>query len=270
MADIIKRMVAFVIDWNLCLFPSFILLLLLAPIAMSSTGEITAAILIYMLLFCGLILASFVIFVFRDVIFKGRSIGKRIFRLHIFDKDTKQEVSAGKRIVKNLFFFIYPVDAIVMLASGSSIGNFLTNTEVISEKTMAMRTNMEYKPTSKKKIALGIVGAVVLYAGLMICSFLLMFNFVQKMLDQYKGTEQYSLAYEYFVESDAFEALEELGYSKSDITMTGYSSSKNLVPDEEGATETATLKFKVDYSEFTVICHRIDGEWQVCEDCTAT
>lgn len=43
MADIIKRMVAFVIDWNLCFFPSFILLMLLAPIAISSTGEITAA-----------------------------------------------------------------------------------------------------------------------------------------------------------------------------------------------------------------------------------
>ena len=264
MLDIIKRMAAFVIDWNLCFFPSFILIMLLSPIAISST----VAMIIYVLLFFGLVFAAFAVFVLRDVIFKGRSIGKRIFRLHIFDKDTKQEVSAGRRMVKNLFFFIYPIDGIVLLASGSSIGNHVTNTEVISEKTMAMLTHREYKPTSTVKAVSGILGGIALFVGLMIASFLLMFNSIQGVVDEQTDTAEYQLAYAYFVESNTFEALEESGYSRSDISMTGFSSSKYPIPNEEGATETVTMKFKVGHTSYPVICHNINGEWQVCEDCT--
>ena len=62
------------------------------------------------------IILAFVAFVLRDVIFKGRSIGKRIFGLYVLDKNTNEPASIKQRIIRNLFFFIYPVDGIILLA----------------------------------------------------------------------------------------------------------------------------------------------------------
>ena len=74
-----------------------------------------------------------VTFVFRDVIFKGRSIGKRIFGLYVLDKNTNERAAIIQRIIRNLFFFIYPVDGIILIVTKESIGDKAVNTTVVKK-----------------------------------------------------------------------------------------------------------------------------------------
>ena len=85
----------------------------------------------YILIFMILVFLYPVTFVFRDVIFKGRSIGKRIFGLYVLDKNTNEPASIKQRIIRNLFFFIYPIDGIILLATKESIGDKAVNTIVV-------------------------------------------------------------------------------------------------------------------------------------------
>ena len=87
----------------------------------------------YILIFVLLVFLYPVTFVFRDVVFKGRSIGKRFFRLHVLDKNTNETASTKQRIIRNLFFFIYPVDGIILLVTKESIGDKAVNTIVVKK-----------------------------------------------------------------------------------------------------------------------------------------
>ena len=71
--------------------------------------------------------------VFRDLILRGRSIGKRIFGLYVLDKRTMEPASVGKRIVRNLFFFAYLVDFFILLITKESIGDKITRTVVVKK-----------------------------------------------------------------------------------------------------------------------------------------
>jgi uncharacterized RDD family membrane protein YckC len=73
------------------------------------------------------------LFVFRDVILLGRSIGKRILGLYVLDKKTMEPASVGKRIVRNLFFFAYLVDFFILLITKESIGDKIVRTVVVKK-----------------------------------------------------------------------------------------------------------------------------------------
>ena len=125
----IRRIIAWIIDWNLsglpCLLYTTIFMDVFKRTSIQSVG--------YILIFVLLVFLYPVTFVFRDVIFKGRSIGKRIFRLHVLDKNTNETASTKQRIIRNLFFFIYPVDGIILLVTKESIGDKAVNTIVVKK-----------------------------------------------------------------------------------------------------------------------------------------
>jgi uncharacterized RDD family membrane protein YckC len=73
------------------------------------------------------------LFVFRDVILRVRSIGKRILGLYVLDKKTMEPASVGKRIVRNLFFFAYLVDFFILLITKESIGDKIVRTVVVKK-----------------------------------------------------------------------------------------------------------------------------------------
>lgn len=125
----IRRIVAWIIDWNLSGLPSLLFVAFLRDCLTRPSFQNAGVLLILL----ALILLYPVLFVFRDVIFKGRSIGKRIFGLYIIDKSTNQPALMKQRIIRNLFFFIYPVDGIILLATKESIGDRLVNTAVIKK-----------------------------------------------------------------------------------------------------------------------------------------
>ena len=122
----LKRILAWIIDWNISGIPALLYALIFRKIA--EAQSITA---IGALLFVFFVLSFPAIFVFRDVIFKGLSIAKRIFKLRVIDIETNELPSNRKLIIRNLFFFLYPVEFIMLLASDKSLGDMVTNTTIV-------------------------------------------------------------------------------------------------------------------------------------------
>lgn len=122
-----RRIFAFLIDWNISGLPC----LLYTIIFKDYFGRATVSNIWFIVCFLLLIILFPVVFVLRDVIWNGRSIGKRIFGLYVIDKRTNVPATCNQRIIRNLFFFIYLVDGIILLASKESLGDRVANTAVI-------------------------------------------------------------------------------------------------------------------------------------------
>ncbi len=127
MAIRIKRMVAFIIDWYIAILPGFFLFGFSANTVIESDNPSP---LIIIPCFIG-VLGAFIFFVLRDYIFKGQSLGKKIFGLTVLDKETLSTPKKWQLILKNVFLFIYPIDGIVLLITGESLGNKITDTVVV-------------------------------------------------------------------------------------------------------------------------------------------
>ena len=125
----IRRIIAWIIDWNLSGLPCLLYTTIFMDVFKRPSFQNIGYILIFMLL----VFLYPVTFVFRDVILKGRSIGKRIFGLYVLDKNTNEPVSIKQRIIRNLFFFIYPFDGIILIVTKESIGDKAVNTTVVKK-----------------------------------------------------------------------------------------------------------------------------------------
>ena len=118
------------------------------------------------------------------------------------------------------------------------------------------------KPGTAKKDtkAFRIILLAVSLVLLMILAFL---GLIQFVLHLQKDTVEYKTAYQYFVSSDAFAALEA---DEADIRMNSFSSNTTI---SGGITEkTVTIGFAVKFRFFEVTCHQENGIWQVCDECT--
>ena len=124
-----QRISAWIIDWILSGLPCLLYTTIFMDVFKRPLFQNIGYILIFMLL----VFLYLVTFVFRDVIFKGRSIGKRIFGLYVLDKNTNEPASIKQRIIRNLFFFIYPVDGIILIVTKESIGDKAVNTTVVKK-----------------------------------------------------------------------------------------------------------------------------------------
>ncbi len=122
----LKRILAWIIDWNLSGLPAITYAITYAAIARTHGTNI-----VLNLLFILFVLSFPVLFVCRDVIFKGQSPARRIFKLRVIDSETRMPPSKEKLIIRNLFFFIYPIDAIMLLAKDKTIGDTVANTTVV-------------------------------------------------------------------------------------------------------------------------------------------
>ena len=128
-----------------------------------------------------------------------------------------------------------------------------------------MQTPPAPKRTSTGMIVLlisGVVlGIIAFFAGIIAA----IFGIVYLVMDSQKDNVEYQLAYEFLVESEEFNLY---GCDEDDVRMNSFSKHSQPTPDWEGATSTAEYTFTADYHTFTVVCHKIDGEWQVCDGCT--
>ena len=130
MAIRLKRMVAFIIDWNIILLP----ILILYELSLSMGIKNEKLLPLTMLLSFILVFGGFALVVLRDFIFNGRSLGKRIFGLITLDKNTMAKPKKRQLILKNIFLFIYPVESLLLLATGETLGNKITDTVVVSKE----------------------------------------------------------------------------------------------------------------------------------------
>ena len=126
----LKRIIAMFIDWNLSGIPALIYSLLF----LSLVNHFPQAVGFAVIPFPFFVISLPLIFVYRDVIFKGQSIGKRIFKLKIVDLETKNLPLKSKLIRRNVFFFILPIEIILIIIKNQTIGDMVTNTTIIKQK----------------------------------------------------------------------------------------------------------------------------------------
>ncbi|MBQ8575246.1 MAG: RDD family protein [Clostridia bacterium] len=259
-----KRLMAFAIDWTITLFP-FIVIFSFLTAFLRQQSEINT--LIALLLFL-IVIFAFVAFILRDVIFKGRSLGKRIFGLYIYEKSSLKQASVKQCFFRNIFFFLYIIDGIILLATGQTIGDRAAGTLVTSKQGMEsynkdiQADSTMYNPpvSNKRKIKRAIevftliVGCLIIFMGL-----------IQIALNTRKNTDEYKIAYSYFIESHAFE---ELNVEEAKIRFNQYSWHTYTTEKEHSAIQTVEIGFMVNFKSFEVVCHKENDKWQVCKECT--
>lgn len=254
-----KRIIAFIIDWNICLFP-FVFLVSFSTSFVSKQFETNSLVTFFSFLF---FIFPFVVFILRDVIFKGRSLGKRIFGLYIYDKNSLGKTHVNQCILRNIFFFVYFIDVIILLVTGQTIGDRVAGTLVMSEQN-AESYNKELQnnssATKKEKLK-----KVILIFAIVISCLIAFIGLTQILLNAQKNTEEYKIAYSYFIESNAFE---ELNVDESKIRFNKYNLNTYTSPEDASGTQTAKLGFVVKHQSFEVVCHKENGIWQVCNECT--
>ena len=121
------------------------------------------------------------------------------------------------------------------------------------------------KRTSTGMIVLLIAGVVLGIIAFIAGIIAAVFGIVYLVMDSQKDTVEYQLAYEFLVESEDFYLY---GCDEDDVRMIGFSKHSQTTPDWEGATSTAEYTFSADSHTFTVVCHKIDDVWYVCDPCT--
>jgi len=126
-----KRILAWVTDWILSGIPALIYAWLFWEY--SQTHGLHAVGTILFVLF---VLSYPTVFVLRDVIFGGRSIAKRILGLYVTDVQTNASPSKSKLILRNIFFFIYPIEALMLLATNCTLGDMASGTTIVDKNAM--------------------------------------------------------------------------------------------------------------------------------------
>ena len=233
----LKRIFAFIIDWNITLIPTAIIFSFVFTFMKNTQINYLFAILCILIVF-----STFGIFILRDVIFKGRSLGKRIFGLYIYEKYSLQSPNIKQCFLRNIFLFIYPVDGIVLLASGETIGDRVTNTVVLTKNSLENYSGNQYQTfpatticaVPKKKRS----SIILIFAIVMVCV-LVFIGFIQLILNNLKNTPEFEVAYNYFVESETFKKL---NVDESKIKMNRYNS-KTYTSADNKSSQTVEIGF---------------------------
>ena len=102
---LVRRIIAWIIDWNLSGLPCMLFLALNPDFAHYPTLQNTGVALLFVLL----VFLYPVLFVFRDVIFNGRSVGKRIFGLYVLEKTRMNLHLLNKELLEACFSLFIPL-----------------------------------------------------------------------------------------------------------------------------------------------------------------
>ena len=94
--------------------------------------------------------------------------------------------------------------------------------------------------------------------------FALIFGIVSCTLNYVTESEQYAVAYNYLIHSEAFAKL---GVSADEVKLNGYSYQLNSSQTKEAYV--ARFTFSVEAYTMEIICHKNLDSWYVCEECTS-
>ena len=75
---------------------------------------------------------SMMYMVIRDIL-GNKSIGKRIFKLKIVNKNNGEEAGFVKRFLRNITWLLGPIDIIVFLISKERLGDKIVGTNVVEQ-----------------------------------------------------------------------------------------------------------------------------------------
>lgn len=121
-----KRILSFVID--IIIFMGIFLIINIIPFyddyIMSSNNFDRRYYIVYSIS----LLAIFIAFIAKDAV-GGQSIGKRIMKIKVISiKGTY--LSAWRLLIRNLTFFIWPIEALLMFADKKRLGDRIAGTDV--------------------------------------------------------------------------------------------------------------------------------------------
>ncbi len=259
-----KRLFAFLIDWYVILIPAALITPYI-PLFLNKQFEENPWVDFISLFIYLFPLGAFLL---KDAVCKGRSVGKRLFGLYVYDQKTLKQADTKQCVLKNVFLFLCVFDAIILLVTGKTLGDRVAGTLVTSKQDLelyekeiqdvsAMYTPPGLKKKKTKKAILIfaiIIGCLLAFVGL-----------IQVILNQQKDTEEYKIAYDYFTESKAFE---ELNVDESKIHFNQYSSHTYTAKNNNSVSQTVEIGFVVNFKSFEVVCHKENDIWQVCNECT--
>ena len=163
-----RRMLAWFLDLGICL---------MLPGRLVTVLPLSANVQIFAAAFA--IFGGLAAFLCRDYLLGGRSIGKRILGLSVVDRQTGEAVTGGRLVLRNLFFFLYPVDGGFLLFSGRSLGERTTNTRVIRARN---HCEIRVKPFL---IVGGIAAAIALAFGGLIFGVMKLAQGVDELLQKF-------------------------------------------------------------------------------------
>ena len=258
----LKRIFAYLVDHILIFL--FLVLALTSGFLIFGEEPFWGVILFFLILGGWVILS-----VLRDWIFSGRSLGKRLFGLYVYDKASGTPASPGQTVVRNLLFFLYTVDGIVLLATKETLGDRMARAVVVNRAEAAvLQARAEENPLTPEETATANAARkknnrrAVLIVTAVILAFLLMVGatvgITFLMIKAQTGTEEYRIAREYLVEDMLGLSPEEA----EEITLVGFNRYVSL-----GET-TAAFTFTDGRHDYEIVCHKESGVWVVCEECS--
>ena len=83
--------------------------------------------------FYAYLLFGLFLFLLKDLVFRNASIGKRALNLEILKSDNTVP-SVSTLILRNIFVFLWPIDAILILANKRKIGDIIFKTKVVEKE----------------------------------------------------------------------------------------------------------------------------------------
>ena len=269
----IRRLIAAAIDWNIIGFSVIIMLVLYVAAFDNAIQQAYAPANLGMML---VMLLYPIGFILRDVIFLGRSLGKRIVGLTIIDKKDGRPATFIKRIIRNIFLLFMQFDVIVMLIIGRSIGDCVAQTLVVPLKAPNTKNKATLKPdlqqTEVEKInsysppkANNVKKLTIICVCVFVAFAIFISSIVMIAISSTRDSEEYKLAYSYFVESETFKSLK---VEESKIFNNSYSSEWNFTENGNYDYKTAKISFIVKFKTYVVVCHYKNDTWTVCEECT--
>lgn len=135
----LKRLVSSFIDLIISVVLTLSILLIAHNLAVvKGAGEGTEAAVFLLTFF----FSYFFLVGFHDFVGFGRSIGKRIMGLVVLNKETGENATIKKRLLRNaitaafvlIFPTLLPVDTVIMLVRGQSIGDSIANTVIVKKE----------------------------------------------------------------------------------------------------------------------------------------
>ena len=242
-----RRLVAGAIDWNVSWLPAFLICMLLLPLV--TDGKLPIPVLI------PFILSFPVLFLFRERLFKGRSLGNRLMKLIVLDRRSLQPLPQSALKTRNMMFlFLNGLEILLLLTTGATLGDRAVAAVVVHQDEIPTEPPQRVPANTRTILitVLAVMAGITLFVGVIFLS-----------LETVKDEPHYALAYDYLLESEAFVRLDA---EADDVRLTGYSRNTTT---RNGVTETeASFTFLVKGRQLVVICHPDGESWYVCKECT--
>lgn len=134
---LLRRFLAFMIDWNI-MFGVSLWLMLYSP-ASNPEYAIYPSMKMFASPMVLLGLAWFPLYcLFKDCLFGRRSLGKLICGLMIQNSETGEKASFGSLILRNVTFWLVQVEGIVVLVNkGKRVGDLIAKTEIVKRNRLS-------------------------------------------------------------------------------------------------------------------------------------